>query len=628
MESNPESMVVDFSKMTVLEIKKFLVERGVSVNGYHKPSLIEIASSVQKMGLPNLANMLRNDSREETADGKLIIHDMKIENPFKMRVFVNNFIDSPPFGLYDIFNHLICHATNFDKQGLAAYKSFDDYRLFEDGYVESLLTTTLKSEGLHVYLGKVRPAMKSKTDDGKNFYELYFILEGKGVNRGSVLKAKCMCKGGRDGGCKHISAAMYSLEDLLNTRGSDSATSGSCSWIKRPTSSTQPCEVRKLVIEKGKLPSHRNRKRKHTYAQEIDLDIRATRDRHPPHRKNLIKFIKTLQPIEENDEPETEPPVILPLLEKVYSYTDQSTAKSTADESTCDSTNSTSILIEKLRKSITDNPDIVDSPNRLCASLVFTDEEIKKVNDTTLEQWQCKEWYIQKTGFITASKCKQVYTRQETIEKNIGKNIDVSSLVNNILEPKIPSRKPQISKKQEPQNAREWGLLHEESARSAYFRVERHKHYKIRLEPKGLLISNKKPFVGASLDNIRRCRCSTNCPPVVVEYKCPWKHRDLDPKEAFLTQEIGGLKKDQTDLLSTSSQYFYQVQLQMFVANLMQCDFVVWTRKGIHTVQVPFNKGFFQQVCGKLAKFWKTNILPLLVSRLSEEIKLPLGMSI
>ena len=193
-----------------------------------------------------------------------------------------------------------------------------DYRLFEDGYVESLLTTTLKSEGLHVYLGKVRPAMKSNTDDGKIFYELYFILEGKGVNRGSVLKAKCMCKGGRDGGCKHISAAMYnSLEGLLNTRGSDSATSGSCSWIKRPTSSTQPCEVRKLVIEKGKLPSHRNRKRKHTYAQEIDLDIRATRDRHPPpHRKNLSKFIKTLQPIEENDEPETEPPVILPLLEK------------------------------------------------------------------------------------------------------------------------------------------------------------------------------------------------------------------------------------------------------------------------------------------------------------------------
>ena len=57
-----------------------------------------------------------------------------------MEKFVNNFIDSPPFGLYDIFNYLIYHSTAYDKQGLAAYKSFEDYRLFEDGYVESLLT--------------------------------------------------------------------------------------------------------------------------------------------------------------------------------------------------------------------------------------------------------------------------------------------------------------------------------------------------------------------------------------------------------------------------------------------------------------------------------------------------------
>ena len=34
---------------------------------------------------------------------KLIIHDMEIENPFS-HIVMNNFIDSPPFGLYDIFN--------------------------------------------------------------------------------------------------------------------------------------------------------------------------------------------------------------------------------------------------------------------------------------------------------------------------------------------------------------------------------------------------------------------------------------------------------------------------------------------------------------------------------------------
>ena len=40
--------------------------------------------------------------------------------------------------------------------------------------------------------------MRTKTDDGKEYYDLWFILEGKGPNRGSVLQAFYECKGGRD----------------------------------------------------------------------------------------------------------------------------------------------------------------------------------------------------------------------------------------------------------------------------------------------------------------------------------------------------------------------------------------------------------------------------------------------
>ena len=96
--------------------------------------------------------------------------------------------------------------------------------------------------------------MKIKTDEGKEYYDLWFILEGRGVNRGSVLQARCRCKSGRDGECKHIAAAMYALEDLLNTRSNDSVTSGPCIWVKRPRANTQACEVKDLVIEKAKNP--------------------------------------------------------------------------------------------------------------------------------------------------------------------------------------------------------------------------------------------------------------------------------------------------------------------------------------------------------------------------------------
>ena len=65
---------VDFSKMAVIEIKKFLTERGVSVNGYHKPSLIEIVNSVQKMKLPSVESLLCKNYNELQRDGKLWIN--------------------------------------------------------------------------------------------------------------------------------------------------------------------------------------------------------------------------------------------------------------------------------------------------------------------------------------------------------------------------------------------------------------------------------------------------------------------------------------------------------------------------------------------------------------------------
>ena len=147
-ESNRKTM---FKSMNVGAIKKYLQERGVTVNGHLKPALVEIASAVEKMVLPLDPNFERDNA--DNIKGRLIIHDIQIEDPFSMKT-KNDLIESPPFGLYDIFNHLICHATDYDKQGLAAYKSYEDYRLFENGYVRSLETVTLKDAGVHVYVGK------------------------------------------------------------------------------------------------------------------------------------------------------------------------------------------------------------------------------------------------------------------------------------------------------------------------------------------------------------------------------------------------------------------------------------------------------------------------------------------
>ena len=122
-------------------------------------------------------------SNSDTSKQRLYIHEVQIDDPFSMTM-KNDFTDSPPFGLYDIFNHLIYHATEYDKQSLASYKSFDDYRLFQDGYVRSLKTVSINDAGVHVYVGQVQPSMRTKTDGGKTCYSLWFILEGRGQTRG------------------------------------------------------------------------------------------------------------------------------------------------------------------------------------------------------------------------------------------------------------------------------------------------------------------------------------------------------------------------------------------------------------------------------------------------------------
>ena len=68
---------------------------------------------------------------DATALDELIIHNMLIPSPFFLET-VNNFNESPPFGLYDIFNNLICSpelitgsTLRFKRALPTAYSSFD-----------------------------------------------------------------------------------------------------------------------------------------------------------------------------------------------------------------------------------------------------------------------------------------------------------------------------------------------------------------------------------------------------------------------------------------------------------------------------------------------------------------------
>ena len=103
------------------------------------------------------------------------------------------------------------------------------------------------------------------------------------------------------------------------------------------------------------------------------------------------------------------------------------------------------------------------------------------IDDVTVPQWQCKEWHMHKVGFLSASRCKEIYTQQTTLEKNNDSSPT-------LLAKSLVSSKPFCTKviHDQPQNPMDWGLKYESSARDAYLRVQTHLHHKVKLISRGL----------------------------------------------------------------------------------------------------------------------------------------------
>ena len=145
---------------------------------------------------------------------------MVIRNPFYLKT-MNNFNSSLSFWLDDIFNYLIYHSTDYDKQELAAYKSFNKYRLLSDGYVESLQTAQLNQKCFYVYIAKVPKQMKESSTTISGLF-LRAEVQTEAVNSRQDVRVK---------GVEMGDVSTLWLPLLI--------THGPCIWVKRVRANTQ-----------------------------------------------------------------------------------------------------------------------------------------------------------------------------------------------------------------------------------------------------------------------------------------------------------------------------------------------------------------------------------------------------
>ena len=160
---------------------------------------------------------------------------------------------------------------------------------------------------------------------------------------------------------------MYALKHLLNTRGEESVTSGPCVWVRRPRANMQACEVKDLFIEKGKKPSHKKRKRKQVYSQNIETDLCALEDTNPPDEEHLRKFTKRMCHLKNT-------PVILPLFKKLYGTPEEDTITEEPGQSNHNRLQ-TGIMSAKLLEILSNDPKT--STEEIVKLLSFSDTEQK-----------------------------------------------------------------------------------------------------------------------------------------------------------------------------------------------------------------------------------------------------------
>jgi hypothetical protein len=321
-----------------------------------------------------------------------------------------------------------------------------------------------------------------------------------------------------------------------------------------------------IILANGPQPNIP--KRTYTWLQNIDFDPQSPKHRKVSSIKEQVLLTKRLSAVDDSksdinlnsvsNSPSPGKPVILPLVRKLYLKKHDSRIVANNGKCNHENNNSTGlshvhslgILGQKTEMYIQKTTE--HSPEKFLKDLTFSNEKIEHVEEVTRDQWQCDDWYVHKVGFITASKCKDVCSWQTTLEKK--NDVTVTALGKKIVTEQASKVRAVADN---PQNLRDWGLKHEDSARNSYLRVQKHLHYKVKLVKREFFISKAKPFMGASVDNIQSCECE--CKDVLVEYKCLWVHRDLDPKEAFLTKEIGGVKLGKKDHLKATIKYYYQV---------------------------------------------------------------------
>ncbi|XP_070189196.1 uncharacterized protein [Littorina saxatilis] len=473
----------------------------------------------------------------------------------------------PPLDKCDVFEYLVNRTSYYTRERFKAMKQLGAHNQLTSGWVKKMYThrphgcenTIITSQVCH---------SQSISDKPLN---PWVIVEADGT----VQTAHCDCMAGIGESCVHVAALLFAVDVAVRLRDSKTPTQTAAYWVNP--------SAKNVMYEEGwkiDFTSSATRKRR------MEDDINGT----PSQLRGPRKRVYTPAPTEEEKMQFFESiqfsvtgvkPVILSLVKEFQS--DYVSGRNKYPK----------FLGDLFQEELSRKP--YDFVLAKCKDmdLSVSQEEAILAERQTRAQAKCRLWHRLRAGRITASRAYQV-CHTTTTKPSL-------SLLHSICG---PDGKTQSA-------AMKWGQQKEATAVAQYRAQVSNDHEGFGVEPCGLFIRPMFPTLGASPDGMIVCRChGRGC----LEVKCPASKADLTIDEACQDKNFCLGKEENVIGLKRHHPYYMQVQTQMALSETNFCDFVVWTKKGLHVERVLFDADFWQDSVVKMTEFFSAVVLPELVA--------------
>ena len=504
----------------------------------------------------------------------------------------------PEFNLEKLVKRLVKDSSTMpDKQAPKAYRNRKKgYGLWKEGYVRNIVVkpNVQATKILFLIKARVNASMKSIS------YSVY--VHSNQVN-GDVEYAKCSCKAGQGGCCKHVAALLYTILDFVNQNLGQIPQNTTCTQLPQawsvPSGSSKSLKkavkFEELLFEKAEASKPNKRymvkgKREGYCAtpqfalsvtmEEIKAMANAFND---AYRAPL--FTGALA--SNNYEP--------------YQLSNSSSTKKYKQDNMLVSDAVPTLQMESL---------VVDwifknVPGDYVPPLNYTLEQLKLIEATvgltvssakeicasTIGQSTNTRWHAERSRRVTSSIFGKIVNRR--------KSVHPTSLIKSILN---EHKKASVSA------SVHWGVDNETNAILKY---QNELQNKATVANCGLVVSPKWPWLGCSPDGIVM---NEGVPVGCVEVKCPYSIKEMSIHEAatsvkdfYIKQIEAGLNK-----LKVKHAYFYQCQGVLNILNLPWIDFVVYTTVDIYIERIYNDVTLWEnKMLPELTSFYFSFILPL-----------------